>query len=429
MKKNKLQAIRGMNDIVPQAIPYWEKAERVLKDVATSYGYQEIRFPIVETTELFVRVIGEVTDIVEKEMYTFSDRNNDSLTLRPEGTAGCVRAALEQGLLHNQIQRLWYLGPMFRHERPQKGRYRQFHQFGVEAFGLSGPDLDAELLLMAQRIFRALGIADKLTLEINSLGSLANRTTFQEKLVEYFQANYNFLDEDSKRRLTANPLRILDSKNPQMAGLLKNAPKLLEFLDPKAESHFKQLCFLLDQNQVKYHVNPYLVRGLDYYNYTVFEWQTNELGAQGAICAGGRYDALVEQLGGQKTSAAGFAIGLERLVALFNNQPIARNDPHVYLVLVGEGTLACGLQLAEKLRDRVPKLKVLTNFGGGNFSAQLKRADRSQALFALIIGEEEINTQSVIVKHLRAEGTQERVSWDEVSKYLAKLLNLELESE
>jgi histidyl-tRNA synthetase len=429
MKKNKLQAIRGMNDIVPQAIPYWEKAERILKDVVMRYGYHEIRFPIVESTELFVRVIGEVTDIVEKEMYTFSDRNGDSLTLRPEGTAGCVRAALEQGLLHNQIQRLWYQGPMFRHERPQKGRYRQFYQFGVEAFGLSGPDLDAELLLMAKRIFCELGIENKLTLEINNLGSLDNRITFQEKLVEYFKKNFEGLDEDSKRRLSTNPLRILDSKNPAMSEVLKNAPKILDFLDPKAESHFKQLCFLLDQNQLKYRINPCLVRGLDYYNFTVFEWQTNDLGAQGAVCAGGRYDSLVEQLGGHKTSAAGFAIGMERLVALFSNQPIAHHDPHVYLVLVGDGTLARGLQLSEKLRDEIPALRVLTNFGAGNFSAQLKRADRSQAVFALIIGEEEMNSQSIIVKHLRAEGNQERVNWNDISNYLAKLLNLELRHE
>ncbi|OGT06464.1 MAG: histidine--tRNA ligase [Gammaproteobacteria bacterium GWE2_37_16] len=423
MKKN-LQAIRGMNDILPNEISVWQHVENILREVLLNYGYQEIRTPIVESTELFVRTIGEVTDIVEKEMYTFLDRNGESLTLRPEGTASCVRAGIEHGLLHNQIQRFWYQGAMFRHERPQKGRYRQFHQCGIEVFGLKGPDIDIEILLLAARLWRRLGISNKVTLQINTLGNSACRARYREALVTYFEENLNLLDVDSERRLHTNPLRILDSKNPAMQDLIACAPKLLDFLDEESQAHFSGLRYLLDVAQVAYTINPRLVRGLDYYGLTVFEWVTTELGSQGAICAGGHYDGLVEELGGQATPAIGFAIGLERLVALVSQVSEFENNPDAYLVMLGDEALAAGLVLAENLRNAQPQLKLIMNCNGGNFGQQLKRADKIGARLALIIGEDEVKTKTVTVKYLREDRQQENMSWEKVVNERIKELYL-----
>ncbi|OOG20791.1 histidine--tRNA ligase [Thioalkalivibrio denitrificans] len=415
-----LQSIRGMHDVLPADSAGWQHLETTARDVLVGYGYREIRMPIVEQTELFARSIGEVTDIVEKEMYTFEDRNGDSLTLRPEGTAGCVRAGIEHGLLHNQQQRLWYLGPMFRHERPQKGRYRQFHQIGVETFGMEGPDVDAELILMTARLWTALGIGD-VRLEINSLGSAEARAAYRALLVSHFEAHAEVLDEDARRRLHTNPLRILDSKNPDMREVIRRAPSLLDHLDAESEAHFEGLKALLDAAGIAYTVNPALVRGLDYYSRTVFEWITDTLGAQGTVCAGGRYDALVEQLGGRPTPAAGFAMGLERLLAMMEaagSLPPAP-APHAYLVLAGEGTLASGLRLAERLRDELPGLRLVVNGGGGGFKAQIKRADKSGALLALILGESELQAGTIGVKPLRdAAAEQETVAQDALVEYL-----------
>ncbi|MEO5702317.1 MAG: histidine--tRNA ligase [Gammaproteobacteria bacterium] len=420
-----LQAIRGMNDILPGATPLWQFLEQTLRDLLASYGYEEIRLPLVECTELFSRAIGEVTDIVEKEMYTFTDRNGDSLTLRPEGTAGCVRGAIENGLLYNQIQRLWYLGPMFRHERPQKGRYRQFHQIGVEAFGMAGPEIDAELILMTARLWRKLGISsapgdstgensqaasnsNQLTLQLNSLGSLAARAAYREVLVKYFSGQQGQLDEDSKRRLHTNPLRILDSKNPALQLLITNAPQLSDYLDADSKAHFTQLRAYLDAAGVAYQINPRLVRGLDYYNKTVFEWVSNALGAQGTVCAGGRYDGLVEQIGGKPTTAVGFAVGLERLVALLEMQGAVRaKAPHAYLITVGIAASSAGMLLAERLRDALPDLRLANNCDGSSLKSQLKRADKSGAQFALILAEQELAADSVSVKFLRIRDQQQ----------------------
>jgi len=341
-----------MNDILPEDTPYWQLLEKLVRDVLGSYGYNEIRFPVVEKTELFKRSIGEVTDIVEKEMYTFEDRNGDSLTLRPEGTASCVRAGIQNGLLHNQTQRLWYLGPMFRHERPQKGRYRQFHQIGVEAFGMEGPDLDAEHILITSRLWEKLGL-NGLELQINSLGTSEARAKYRGKLVEYFETHVEELDDDSQKRLKTNPLRILDSKNPDMKSLISGAPKLTDHLDDESREHFELLCAYLDQSEINYTINPCLVRGLDYYGRTVFEWVTTELGAQGTVCAGGRFDGLVEQLGSKPVCAAGFAVGLERLLELVKGNLKPDHMPHAYLVLVGEKAQKNGLLLAERLRDEL----------------------------------------------------------------------------
>jgi histidyl-tRNA synthetase len=385
-----------------------------------SYGYSEIRMPVVESTALFKRSIGEVTDIVEKEMYSFDDRNGDSLTLRPEGTASCVRAALQHGLLHNQTQRLWYMGPMFRHERPQKGRYRQFHQFGVETFGLAGPDIDAELIFMSHRLWQQLGMQDDVILELNSLGSSEARQQYREVLVKYFTAHQDKLDEDSQRRLLTNPLRILDSKNPEMQALNENAPKLIEHLDAESKEHFTVLCQILDTAGIKYKINTRLVRGLDYYSKTVFEWTTDKLGAQGTICAGGRFDGLVEQLGGKETSAMGFALGLERLIELVD-VPLTEqnsNSPDAYLILVGDKAMAAGLGLAEQWRDEIPLLKLMVNCGAGSMKSQMKKADKSNARLALIIGEDELAENSVTVKHLRLQTEQETLSVENVSNYL-----------
>ena len=410
MAKAQIQAVRGMNDLLPDQTPAWQAVEALLRETVQAYGYAEIRMPIVEKTELFRRSIGEVTDIVEKEMYTFEDRNGESLTLRPEGTAGCVRACIQHGLLHNQTRRLWYLGPMFRHERPQKGRYRQFHQLGVEAFGLPGPDIDAEQILMTARLWRRLGL-DGLRLEINSLGSPEARQAYREQLVAYFTAHRDALDEDSRRRLETNPLRILDSKNPEMQSLIAGAPRLLDHLDPESQAHFEALLAHLNRAGVEYEVNPRLVRGLDYYTRTVFEWVTDRLGAQGTVCAGGRYDGLVEYLGGRPTPAVGFAIGLERLMALLeaSGRLPETEPPHAYLVLVGERAGAEGQALAERLRDAVPGLRLVVNAGGGSFKAQFKRADRSGAIWALVLGEGELERGEVGLKPLRSEAAQEQL--------------------
>ena len=414
------QAIRGMNDILPGESALWQRLEATLREVLAGYGYHEIRLPLVEKTELFARSIGEITDIVEKEMYTFADRNGDSLTLRPEGTAGCVRACVEHGLLHHQTQRLWYAGPMFRYEKPQKGRYRQFHQVGAEAYGMAGPDIDAELICLSARLWRRLGIRD-VALQINSLGSSAARLAYRGRLVTYFAARRDELDEDSRRRLDTNPLRILDSKNPALRAVIAEAPSLLDHLDPESQTHFAELRALLDAAGIAYQINPRLVRGLDYYCKTVFEWVTDTLGAQGTICAGGRYDGLIEQLGGQAVPGVGFALGLERLVAMLAaaGQPAAEPAPHAYLIAVGDAAQRHGLALAERLRDRLPDLRLRMNCGGGGFKPQFRRADASGARFALILGEAEVAAGTVAVKPLRAAETEQlTLPSDQVAEYL-----------
>ncbi|EJL7928265.1 histidine--tRNA ligase [Vibrio cholerae] len=417
-----IQAIRGMNDCLPTQSPLWQKVEGVVKNVISAYGYSEVRMPIVEMTHLFSRAIGEVTDVVEKEMYTFEDRNGDSLTLRPEGTAGCVRSGIENGLLYNQEQRLWYMGPMFRHERPQKGRYRQFHQCGVEVFGLDGPDVDAELIMMTARLWRELGIAQHVRLELNSIGSLEARANYRTALIDYLEQYQNVLDEDCKRRMYTNPLRVLDSKNPDVQAILGDAPQLSDYLDAESKQHFVGLCELLDAAGIEYTVNQRLVRGLDYYNRTVFEWITESLGSQGTVCGGGRYDGLVEQLGGKPTPAVGFAMGLERLVLMMETlgNTDVRRSVDVYMVTAGEGTMMAGMKLAEQLREQVPGLRVMTHFGGGNFKKQFKRADKVGAAIALVLGEDEVAAQTVVVKDL-AGGEQNTVTQAEVAKLLAHL--------
>ena len=412
-----IRSVRGMNDILPDVTPYWQSVETTLNKVLSGYGYQEIRFPIVEKTTLFSRSIGEVTDIVEKEMYSFEDRNGDGLTLRPEGTAGCVRAAMQNGLIH-QTQRLWYMGPMFRHERPQKGRYRQFHQVGVEAYGFNGPDIDAEMILMTARLWKELGLTG-ITLQINSLGSTAARLAYREVLIAYFEGHQDQLDEDSQRRLHTNPLRILDSKNPEMQALNEGAPKLLEHLDDESQQEFTALCEALDQAGLSYQVNPRLVRGLDYYGKTVFEWVTDQLGSQGTVCAGGRYDGLVSQLGGKGATAIGFAIGLERLISLLeatNALPEIRGVD-AYIVAVGDAAAKQAPILAEQLRDQIPDFKLITHCGGGSFKSQFKQADRSGARWTLILGEDEISQQVIGVKTM-ATGEQQTVAWDALANYL-----------
>nr|WP_158161165.1 histidine--tRNA ligase [Vibrio mimicus] len=417
-----IQAIRGMNDCLPTQSPLWQKVEGVVKNVISAYGYSEVRMPIVEMTHLFSRAIGEVTDVVEKEMYTFEDRNGDSLTLRPEGTAGCVRSGIENGLLYNQEQRLWYMGPMFRHERPQKGRYRQFHQCGVEVFGLDGPDVDAELIMMTARLWRELGISEHVRLELNSIGSLEARANYRSALIEYLEQYQSVLDEDCKRRMYTNPLRVLDSKNPDVQAILGDAPQLSDYLDAESKQHFAGLCELLDAAGIEYTVNQRLVRGLDYYNRTVFEWITESLGSQGTVCGGGRYDGLVEQLGGKPTPAVGFAMGLERLVLMMETlgNTEVRRSVDVYMVTAGEGTMMAGMKLAEQLREQVPGLRVMTHFGGGNFKKQFKRADKVGAAIALVLGEDEVAAQTVVVKDL-AGGDQSTVTQAEVAKLLTHL--------
>lgn len=418
-----IQAIRGMNDILPDQTGRWQALESVIRRLVASYGYSEIRMPIVEQTELFKRSIGEVTDIVEKEMYTFDDRNGESLTLRPEGTASCVRAGNQHGLLYNQQQRLWYMGPMFRYERPQKGRYRQFHQVGVESFGIASPDIDAELIIMTARLWRDLGIAEHLTLELNSLASNEARAIYRQALTEYLRGHIDQLDDDSVRRLESNPLRILDSKNPAMADLLSAAPKLSEYWDDESREHFQGLCARLDAAGVAYTLNERLVRGLDYYNRTVFEWITDSLGAQGTVCAGGRYDGLVGQLGGKDTPAVGFAMGLERLVLMLdiaNTLPVA-DTVHVYIAVGGDSAELPAQAVAEKLRDHFSTLRVHLHCGGGNFGRQLKRADRSGATIAIMLGESEIAENTFTVKYLREQRDQVSVNWTGLQALIEEL--------
>ncbi len=421
-----IQAIRGMNDYLPAETPIWQWIENQIRNTLASYGYNEIRMPIVESTPLFARAIGEVTDVVEKEMFTFKDRDNESLTLRPEGTAGCVRAGIQNGLLYNQEQRLWYMGPMFRYERPQKGRYRQFHQVGVEIFGITNPDIDAELILLTARLWRQLGIIDHVNLQLNSIGSLEARKNYRVALVDYLQQYYDILDEDCKRRLTTNPLRILDSKNQAIQMILDHAPKLQDYLDEDSKMHFAKLCYILDKLGINYEINQKLVRGLDYYNKTVFEWVTDALGAQGTICGGGRYDGLVEQLGGHTTCGVGFAIGLERLVLLV--QEVNKNIPvsppvDFYVVFMGENTAVPAFQLAEKLRNDLPFKRTMLDCSGGSFKKQFKRADKSGAEIALVIGETEIMNHDVVVKFLRENRPQQTISLNEITQFLISLTN------
>ncbi|HBA65000.1 MAG TPA: histidine--tRNA ligase [Methylococcaceae bacterium] len=417
---NNIQAIRGMHDILPDQSPLWQYAERIISEVLGSYGYSEIRLPIVEKTELFKRSIGEVTDIVEKEMYTFDDRNGDSLTLRPEGTAGCLRASLEHGLLHNQMHRLWYYGPMFRHERPQKGRYRQFYQLGVEAYGMSGPDIDAELILLSHRFWQRLGIADKVELQLNTLGTIEERLVYREKLVDYFSDHLELLDEDSRRRLHTNPLRILDSKNEGMRELIANAPELTDFLGSDSQAHFKSLTETLKTLGIEFVLNTRLVRGLDYYSKTVFEWVTAELGAQGTICAGGRYDGLIEQLGGKANHAVGFAMGMERILALMETLPNLPIKPvvDVYMIRVGEQAERVGMEWAEAIRDQLPGVRLQINCGGGSFKSQFKKADKSGAEYALIIGDDEAVRGEVGIKPLRQNQDQQNLPLQQALEFL-----------
>ena len=413
----KLQAIRGMNDLQPQDSAVWQYLESTVARVVQSYGYQEIRFPILEPTELFKRSIGEVTDIVEKEMYTFDDRNGESVTMRPEGTACCVRACEEHGLLYNQIQRLWYHGPMFRYERPQKGRLRQFHQIGIETFGMQGPDIDAELLLLSARIWKELGISDAVTLQINSLGTSESRAAYRQALVDFLSVRREFLDEDSQRRLESNPLRILDSKNPETQALLDDAPALADYLDDESIEHFNGVKSILDAAGVNYEINNRLVRGLDYYGKTVFEWVTNALGAQGTVCAGGRYDGLVQQLGGRPTPAVGFAMGVERLILLLQELDVIPEDLNqnidIYVAVMGN-VQPTAFALTEALRSRLPRLRILGHCGGGNFKKQMKKADNSGAAYAVIIGEDEARENRVILKYLREDRAQQTLSVDEL---------------
>lgn len=418
-----LQAIRGMNDILPEQTPLWRYFEKTVADLLDGYGYRQIRMPIVEFTELFKRSIGEVTDIVEKEMYTFADRNGYSLTLRPEGTASCVRAVLEHSLAGGgQVQKLWYQGPMFRHERPQKGRYRQFHQIGVEAFNLPGPDVDAELIVLTWRLWKKLGISEHVTLELNSLGTSASRSVYREALVEYLNACHDQLDEDSQRRVLTNPLRVLDSKNPDTQALLGDAPQLEDYLDEPSRIHFAGVRARLDAAGVPYVINPRLVRGLDYYSETVFEWVTDQLGAQGTVCAGGRYDGLIEQMGGRATPGVGFAMGVERLILMIETLRQVPDElsrqVDVYFCAFGEASELAALVLAEQLRDAQPGLRLQVNAGGGSFKSQFKKADKSGALYALILGEDELQSNTIAIKPLRTDAEQQSVAWGALSQHL-----------
>ncbi|WP_063517198.1 histidine--tRNA ligase [Vibrio parahaemolyticus] len=418
-----IQAIRGMNDCLPTQSPLWQKLENTVKNVISAYGYNEVRMPIVEETNLFSRAVGEETDVVSKEMYTFDDRNGDSLTLRPEGTAGCVRSCIQNSLINRDEQRLWYMGPMFRHERPQKGRYRQFHQCGVEVFGLNGPDVDAELIMMTARLWRELGIDKHVRLELNSIGSQEDRADYRTALVAFLEQNIDVLDEDCKRRMHTNPLRVLDTKNPDIQAILGDAPRLSEYLGEESKAHFAGLCELLDAAGIEYTVNERLVRGLDYYNRTVFEWITESLGAQGTVCGGGRYDGLVEQLGGKPTPAVGFAMGLERLVLMLETLELTdvRRSVDVYVVTAGEGTMMAGMKLAEQLREAISGVRVMNHFGGGNFKKQFKRADKVGAVVALVLGENEVADNTVVLKDL-VGGEQETYSQAEVAEKIAALI-------
>ncbi|MGV6806716.1 MAG: histidine--tRNA ligase [bacterium] len=421
----KIQSVRGMNDLLPEQSALWQFFEQTVADLLAGYGYREIRFPVVESTDLFKRSIGEVTDIVEKEMYTFDDRNGDSLTLRPEGTACCIRACEQHGLLFNQTQRLWYTGPMFRHERPQKGRLRQFHQVGVEALGMSGPDIDAEMLLMTAKLWQLLGLDSLVSLQLNTLGSPESRALYRHALVAYLSDREDELDEDSLRRLSTNPLRILDSKNPQTQALLDKAPDMQSFIDAESRDHLQQVCDILDRQGIAYSINPRLVRGLDYYTRTVFEWVTESLGAQGTVCAGGRYDGLVEQLGGKPTPAVGFAMGVERLTLLLDaaGQVPDSIDRYLdaYFVAVGD-VIPQAFELAESLRDAIPGLRLQVHCGGGSFKSQMKKADKSTAKIALILGEDEVTNGQVTVKPLRSGADQTTVPTDQAAALIRPLL-------
>lgn len=421
----KIHSIRGMHDILPEQTPAWQLLEQYLYNLMEAYGYTEVRMPYVEQTELFARSIGDVTDIVEKEMYTFDDRNGDSLSLRPEGTASCVRAGIEHGFLHNQVRRLWYMGPMFRHERPQKGRYRQFNQIGVEVFGIQSPDIDAELIMMNARLWRMLGLRN-LRLEINTLGTLEERAAYRGVLVDYF-ANYeSVLDEDSRRRLRTNPLRLLDSKNPDMHEIVTQAPMLSESLGKVSRQHFEGLKHYLDTAGIPYTINQHLVRGLDYYCHTVYEWVTEDLGAQGTVCAGGRYDGLVERLGGRFTPSIGFAMGIERVLALLQSQgdwnPV--QAPDVYIVYSSEEMALQAMIFAESIRDALPELSIMCHCGAGGLKNQFKHADRSGAEYVLIIGEAELQNGQLGLKSLRGGHSQETIPKDNVIKHLAELFNI-----
>lgn len=419
MAKN-IQAIRGMNDCSPTESPLWQWIEGQVRQILSSYGYSEVRMPIVESTPLFARAIGEVTDVVSKEMYTFWD-NDEQLTLRPEGTAGCVRAAIEHGWIYNNEQRLWYMGPMFRHERPQKGRYRQFHQAGVEVFGIATPEIDAELIILTARLWKALGIDQHVSLQLNSIGSLEARANYRSALVAFLENHQDLMSEEEKERLVKNPLRILDTKNQALQDVLDGAPKLLDYLDDESREHFAQLCGLLDAVGIQYEINPKLVRGLDYYNKTVFEWVTSALGAQGTVCGGGRYDGLVEQLGGHATSGVGFAMGLERLVLLVqevNKSIPIKSAVDIYVVYQGEGTTLAAFQLAEKLRSELPHLSTMLHCSGGNFKKQFKRADKSGATLALVLGESEVQNNQVVVKHLLGAAEQQTIDVDNLIEHV-----------
>lgn len=407
----KLQAVKGMNDILPAQSSLWEAFEQVVRTWLSSYGYQNIRTPIVENTALFVRSIGEATDIVEKEMYTFIDSlNDDSLTLRPEGTAACLRAVLEHNLLYNNTQRLWYMGPMFRHERPQKGRYRQFHQIGVEALGFDGPDVDAELIAMSYDLWKRLGLSESVSLEINSLGQKEERVKHREALIAHLEKYSAILDEDGKRRMYTNPLRVLDTKNPAMQEMAESAPKLMDYLGEESLKHYQEFKSMIEALGIKYTENPRLVRGLDYYNLSVFEWVTTELGAQGTVCAGGRYDGLIEELGGKSTPAVGFAMGMERLLLLIEDKGClkAENTPDVYVLQQGDGAALYGLKISQSLR--ATGFKVLQHAGTASFKSQMKKADASGANFAIIIGENEMEAGAVTLKDLR--GQKEQITVD-----------------
>lgn len=419
MAKN-IQAIRGMNDCSPTESPLWQWIEGQVRQILSSYGYSEVRMPIVESTPLFARAIGEVTDVVSKEMYTFWD-NDEQLTLRPEGTAGCVRAAIEHGWIYNNEQRLWYMGPMFRHERPQKGRYRQFHQAGVEVFGIATPEIDAELIILTARLWKVLGIDQHVSLQLNSIGSLEARANYRSALVAFLENHQDLMSEEEKERLVKNPLRILDTKNQALQDVLDGAPKLLDYLDDESREHFAQLCGLLDAMGIQYEINPKLVRGLDYYNKTVFEWVTSALGAQGTVCGGGRYDGLVEQLGGHATSGVGFAMGLERLVLLVqevNKSIPVKSAVDIYVVYQGEGTTLAAFQLAEKLRSELPHLSTMLHCSGGNFKKQFRRADKSGATLALVLGESEVQNNQVVVKHLLGEAEQQTIDVDNLIEHV-----------
>jgi histidyl-tRNA synthetase len=421
----KLTAIRGMNDILPDDIVYWDYLFTHFRRLADSYCYREIRTPLVESTQLFYR-LGEATDIVEKETYTFDDRNGDSLTLRPEGTAGTIRAGIENGLFYNQIQRLWYMGPIFRHERPQKGRYRQFYQIGMEAVGMSGPDIDTELLYLTWQLWQNLGLADSVRLEINSLGSFAEREQYTQRLIEYFTEHKAALDEDSVRRLEKkNPLRILDSKNPALNELIANAPSISESLSDESSAQFEQICTALEAAKIPYIINPRLVRGIDYYCHLVFEWITNDLGAQGTLCAGGRYDALVSQIGGADTPAVGFAMGMERILLLLEAQGLKLEAlPDVYFISDVEAR-SQALLLSQSVRRNCPNLKLLTHCGAGSFKSQMKKADKSGAQYVLILGEDELAQNTITLKPLRQKAMPQTVAQDELVKLLTSIFTKE----